>query len=1690
MVRKIVSEQEKLLEQIQYLFHQGQYSEVIICAEQFILRDTINCDILYIQAMSYMQLGEYNKGLELTKKIKQFDKDYIGAYMAEAYIYKKQGEFTKEADLLRRVILHIEKLQILKKTNCYQQSLSEAWSLLGSVYTMVGRPEKSLRAFLTASHLEQDKTKKIQEYSNALFVTNYMESISKERMKKLHEGFQKFFSAVEYFPHFVLPQKKIRIGYISPDFRQHPVAYFIFPLLTQFNKEKFEVYCYAAGVSDAVTLQMQCLASKWRDIDTSDPGEAAKLIYEDRIDILVDLSGHTKGSCLPVLAYKPAPVQVTGIGYFNTTGLTAVDYMLTDVFCDPEHNGTEEFTEKLIRLPYSHFCYAPLHEMPIPTSAPAMTNGFITFGCFNNFNKVTDQMLVVWQAILQKVSNARLILKSKIFDSNEGQSLVRKRLKRIGFHLDAVELRGFSQDYLVQYNEIDIALDTFPYTGGATTCEALYMGVPVITLCGDRHGARFGYSLLKNAGLAELIAMDRSDYVEKALLLANDVKLLDGLHQNLRHILFASDLMNEKKYVDSVEQAYQVIWQNKIIEQEKQQVGKELFVRNKAHLFVCIEKRDYRQAEVLVQQLLQKEAEDKELLGILLGIYIETNQAEKAHAPLKKLHQIYPDYGYGWFLAARLDYLENKWDSSVKKAEYALQHCLDLTDEMKSLLYNLLGAAHKDCGEAKESTTCYLQASHYSITLQGKAADYSNYLFNLHYLSDINASKMKLEHEGYNHFFENIKTYIHKKRECKKIKIGYISPDFRRHVVTFFSYALFTHYDRALFEVTCYAKCSEDEISAQIKGQVDYWRNIQNLTSEEAASQIFSDGIDILFDLSGHTRNNCLPIMAYKPAPVQICGIGYFDTTGLRTVDYFLGDIYTDAISENEDVFTEKILRLPHSHFCYVPPDTMPTCGVAAYKKNQYITFGSFNNFTKTTDEMLRIWKHILDKVPESRLLLKSKIFSSEEGCAKVRKRLLKIGFSLQSVEMRPESSDYLKEYNDVDIALDTYPYPGGGTTCDALYMGVPVITLVGKRHGSRFGYSLLQNLNLVECCAFSKEEYITAAVNLAEDKEHLSMIHENLRERMQISPLMDRKGYMNDLEEKYITIIKPFYSNPTLQKTKEKSSLQQAMDLFVVGQWSAVVQLCCWTGVNQMEADLASLWAQSYFKLGDYSRGIHVSKKAIARGLCLNMPDFFVRLGTACKEIFAYVDAVKYFSLAINCFNKDCPISQQELFVDLKMTQAHLLVSLGRTKEGAELYRQVSEEHMVPAKRYSAYGSYLLSLHYEKQNSAWLYEEHCHYTDFFRDIVPYQHEKHRSTSKIRIGYLSADFRQHVMFYFYHTLLVKYDKNRFEVYCYSLTKGKDAFTEYLKPFVNSWKDVSLLTEYEIAQSIYVDKIDILFDLGGHSAEAGLAVLAYKPAPIQVSGLGYVNTTGLDEVDYFVVDDIVDPPTNDKRFFSEKFLRLPKSQFCYTGRSDVPMVSEAPCKKNGYITFGSFNNFAKITDNMLALWLRVLNAVADSRLILKCQIFISPQAVKLAKARLRNLGYDLSRVSFMPATDDYMEQYQLLDIALDTYPYPGGGTTCDALYMGVPVVSLYGEQHSTRFGYSILKNVGLDDLATQIESEYVDKAVALAYDLELLDVLHRNLRQIMLDSPLMDERLYMHDLEEAYKKIYSEFMKRE
>lgn len=326
-------------------------------------------------------------------------------------------------------------------------------------------------------------------------------------------------------------------------------------LLAIADRSRFEVYCYDFGNdSDAAAEQMRSFGNIWRSIALPEAKDRARAIAADEIDILFDLSGHTDGGHgLATLGYKAAPVQLTGIGYMSTSGLKAVDYCLSDIFLDPEGKGDAYFSEKLLRLPHSHFCYTPF-EAVFKSTIDWQPHERVVFGCFNNSAKVSDDMLRLWHTLLMRVPDSKLVLKAW------KPKNLRKRALSLGYRPDQIEVRPMTLDYIHEYMDMDIALDTFPYTGGGTTCEALYMGTPVITLAGTRHGTRFGLSLLENVGLGELAAQTPTEYIEKAAALASDRELLTALHRNLRPMMQRSPVMDGRGYVREVEAMYEKIW--------------------------------------------------------------------------------------------------------------------------------------------------------------------------------------------------------------------------------------------------------------------------------------------------------------------------------------------------------------------------------------------------------------------------------------------------------------------------------------------------------------------------------------------------------------------------------------------------------------------------------------------------------------------------------------------------------------------------------------------------------------------------------------------------------------------------------------------------------------------------------------------------------------------------------------------------------------------------------------------------------------------------------------------------------------------------------------------------------------------------------------------------------------------------
>lgn len=537
----------------------GDFKTMRACAREILETESGDLDALCVFAEATLLAGEIEEAKKRIVEVRLRSPQYLPGMMVEAEISAAEFKLREEVSLLRGIVaVAMESDDPVADKICIR-----AKEMLADVFTLAGEPEKSAKTLFELSMMAETAPQKAAYYSKGLFMTNYRQQ-STEKVVELHQGYNAFFRAKMTFPHKKSGQHgtKLRIGYISPDFRQHAAANFFTPLFKKYTKHDFVVYAYNVGKSDVVTKRFERLPATWRNFYGLEPQEIARRIYADHIDILVDLSGHSQDSCLPVLAYRPAPIQVSGIGYTNTTGLKEVDYFLTDTYCMP-FSENEGFTEKLIRTAHSHLCYSPaiVRQPPAPAEIPpSENNGYITFGSFNNFNKVTFEALRLWRTIMDMVPNSRLIIKSKICSISAGRELVVERMKAVGMDVTRIELRPYSPDYLEQYRDVDIALDTFPYNGGLTTCEALYMGVPVISLKGSTHGSRFGTSILENADLPELVAATENEYVNKAVKIARNPDILAEFHSALRGYMQRSPLMNGEEYMEDLEAEYHRIW--------------------------------------------------------------------------------------------------------------------------------------------------------------------------------------------------------------------------------------------------------------------------------------------------------------------------------------------------------------------------------------------------------------------------------------------------------------------------------------------------------------------------------------------------------------------------------------------------------------------------------------------------------------------------------------------------------------------------------------------------------------------------------------------------------------------------------------------------------------------------------------------------------------------------------------------------------------------------------------------------------------------------------------------------------------------------------------------------------------------------------------------------------------------------
>ncbi|MFS2033145.1 tetratricopeptide repeat protein [Polaromonas sp. CT11-55] len=530
-----------------------QFDEAAVHFRQILARDPHNVNALNSLGLILNIKGELHEAVNQYRLAVKLKPDFLAAHGNLGNVLMDLHQFGDAAASYRRVLE-------------LDPNSGDAYNNLGSAFKDLGDLGKALASYRKAMTLKPDL---MVAHSNLLMVQNYLAEQPAEELleeaRRFGETATRLAPPLEPLNNSPIPDKCLRVGFVSADLSAHPVGYFVESVLAALAagaSGRLELFAYSnSSQSDEVTARIRSHLQGWQPVHDQSDASLAQHIRDDRIDILIDLSGHTGGNRLPAFARRPAPVQISWLGYFATTGLAAIDYFIADPWTLP--SALEgQFTEKILRLPQTRLCFtAP--TLDLGTAAPpALANGYVTFACFNALPKINDAVVALWARILHAVPGSRLHLMASQLNEASNRQTTLERFTAHGIEAARLLIQGPvpRASYLQTYHRVDIALDPFPFTGGTTTAEALWMGVPVLTLAGNTLVSRQGVGLLMNAGLPEWIADDTDDYVRRAVAHAGDLQKLSALRSGLRSQVLASPIFDAPRFARHFEAALRDVW--------------------------------------------------------------------------------------------------------------------------------------------------------------------------------------------------------------------------------------------------------------------------------------------------------------------------------------------------------------------------------------------------------------------------------------------------------------------------------------------------------------------------------------------------------------------------------------------------------------------------------------------------------------------------------------------------------------------------------------------------------------------------------------------------------------------------------------------------------------------------------------------------------------------------------------------------------------------------------------------------------------------------------------------------------------------------------------------------------------------------------------------------------------------------
>jgi len=1068
---------------------------------------------------------------------------YIDAFCNLSVCLKIQGKVTDAEKYIRHAIslapenaaTHNNLGTLLLKENRLAEaetSLQNALELdptfakahcnLGNVYQGVGNIAASTLCYNKALQYNPDYS---EACDGLLFVSNYNPHLSSEELYSLYQEYNKQFgiphqSQWKEHRNDSLLNRRLKIGYVSPAFYKHPVVTHLLPLLKNHNKNKFETFAYAeVSREDDKTELCKDNVDHWISTIGMSDDALADRIREDKIDILIDLAGHASQNRLAVFARKPAPVSLHWLDFGYTTGLSAIDYYLTDFFTAPI-SSEPLFSEQIWRLSTPPYTFHPANNMGKVGALPANKNGYITFGTLTRAVRLNNSTLNAWIQILQQVENSRIVIDSVNFKDKQSQDRLRKRFVDQGIEGDKI-LIGFHSPPWDLFRTIDISLDCFPHNSGTTLFESLYMGIPYITYANRPGVGRIGGSILTGINRNDWIANSVEEYIEKTVTLASDIPGLRSIRAELRNTVKESSLMNDKAFAYAVEDAFQAMFKKWVNTKHNTNSKPSTISPEAATLYNNgIEFQTNEQtteAQHAYIQALNIRPDFVEAYNNLGVVFQQTGQFKDAEKCLMKAIELKSDYTDCYFNLANTFKMQHK----LFNAEKYYKKVISLQPDYPGAHYNL-GNILQEQGRPEEA----LQQLEHALQLQPDDINsFSTLLYTINYHPDISSEEIFKKYIAFNNTFckhleSTWKPHTNKPSTHRRLNIGYVAPGYRKHPARYFLEPLLANHNKKLFKIFAYINIAEDAADKDLfYPYADELTPVKDLNDDELAVTIRQHKIDILIDLSGHTAGNRLQCFARRPAPVSLHWLDFGYTTGLTAIDYYLTDKVT-APPESQKYFSEKLLTIDTPALAYRPPDETGEVNNLPAQKNKFITFGTLTRAVRINYKTIRVWSEILKRFPDSILIINSGSFVEVEMQELFIDKFNKYNISKDRLIIGSESPPW-NVLRTIDIMLDCFPHNSGTTLIESLYMGVPYITMADRPSMGRLGSSILEGVGHPEWIASTEENYINLAIALSSNLPHLAAIRKNLRNDLQNSPLMDENAFTTKVETAYLEVFK-----------------------------------------------------------------------------------------------------------------------------------------------------------------------------------------------------------------------------------------------------------------------------------------------------------------------------------------------------------------------------------------------------------------------------------------------------------------------------------------------------------------------------------------------------------------------------------------